>query len=305
MSIDKLFRSKLGMLIIVIFVTFLWGSAFPFIKLSYQSLDINASEIYEQILFAGYRFFIASVMIFIIMLFRLKTIPFVKGSFKAIFQLGIYQTALQYFFFYIGLSYSTGIQGSIIAGGTGSFFAVILAHYFYENDRINSRKLIGLILGFSGIVIANLTKGTLEIQFGIGELFLLIASFMGALGNVYAKKHSAHLHPLYLTTFQMMLGSLFLIVIGMFKTGFFPFDFDPKSSVLLLYLAFLSASAFALWNTLLKYHKVSSVTIFMFLVPVFGVFLSTILLSETFHFTVLIALVFVITGIMIVNTKNN
>ena len=49
---------------------------------------------------------------------------------------------------------------------------------------------------------------------------------------------------------------------------------------MLLYLAFISAAAFSLWSLLLKYNPVSSVSIFGFMNPVFGVILSALLLSE-------------------------
>ncbi len=48
---------------LAIVATFLWGSAFPFIKLSYAELGIQPQEVGEQILFAGYRFFLSGVML--------------------------------------------------------------------------------------------------------------------------------------------------------------------------------------------------------------------------------------------------
>lgn len=293
------------MVIIVIFVTFLWGSAFPFIKLSYQLLNIRADEIGEQILFAGYRFFLASIMILLVLIVRFGKIAFQEKSLTPIIKIGLFQTALQYFFFYIGLSYSTGIQGSIIAGGTGTFFAVILAHLFhFQNDAINLRKIIGVLIGFVGVVLANLPKGHFEIQFGFGEILLLIASLMGSLGNIYAKQYSNRYNPVYLTAFQMMLGSLFLLGVGIFQVGALPFHFDLITIGMLFYLSFLSAAGFTLWNSVLKYHKISLVSMFMFLIPVFGVSLSSIMLGETLTELIFLALILVVSGIIIVNRSS-
>ncbi len=302
---EKILKSKLGMIIVAIFVTFLWGSAFPFIKLSYALLDIQANEIGEQLLFAGYRFFLASILISFVLLIRYKKIVLQKNSIRPIMKIGLFQTALQYFFFYIGLSYSTGIQGSIIAGGTGTFFAVILAHLFYrQSDAMSTRKIIGVFIGFIGVILANIPQGQIELQFGFGELFLLISALMGSLGNIYAKQYSHQFNPVYLTAFQMMLGSFFLLIVGIFKAGAFPFDFNFVSFGMLLYLSFLSAAGFTLWNSLLKYHKISLVSMFMFLIPVFGVSLSSMMLREALTGLIFLALMFVITGIIIVNKSS-
>ena len=108
----------------------LWGSAFPAIKLSYQSLEIGPSEIGEQILFAGYRFFLAGIMIFIFytLLGKKQEMKYKAGSLTTIIKLAILLTFLQYILFYIGLSGASGSQGSIISG-TASFFQIIFAHY--------------------------------------------------------------------------------------------------------------------------------------------------------------------------------
>ena len=73
---------------------------------------------------------------------------------------------------------------------------------------------------------------------------------------------------------------------------------------MLLYLAVLSAVAFSLWTVMLKYHHVAKVTVYMFLVPVFGSILSAVILNENvFTIKNLIALIFVCVGILLVNKQ--
>ncbi|MBN6188234.1 DMT family transporter [Aneurinibacillus sp. BA2021] len=302
MNTQTFFTHRASIAAIAVFVCFLWGSAFPFIKVSYTLLSIGPTEFFEQILFAGYRFFLASLMLVALLVIKERRISFVKGSLPALLQVGFFQTTLQYILFYIGLSYSTGIQGSIIAG-SGTFFSVILAHYMYNNDHINTRRLIGLLLGFIGVVLASSTRGTLRLSFGLGELALLISAFANSLGGILAKNQSAKMGTLYLTAYQMMLGSLVLLALGTGGAGWQPFHFTLEAAGYLLYLAFLSAAGFVLWNTLLKYNKVGTVSMYFFLVPVFGVLLSALLLKETLHSIVFLSLLLVVSGIMIVNRE--
>jgi drug/metabolite transporter (DMT)-like permease len=296
----QFFTHPLGIVISATGSTFLWGSAFPFIKLSYESLDIQPEEIGEQMIFAGYRFFLAGLLILIFFTLLKKNMVFQKKTILPVMKIGLFQTFFQYVLFYIGLSYSTGIQGAIIAGTT-SFFQILLAHFMYKNDRMNAIKTVGMVLGFAGVIFANLPKGELTIDFGWGELFLMLAMLSGAFGNILARNGSKDMEVGYLTAYQMLLGSLGLLLVGCFSSRLFPFEFTGSAIWMLLYLAFLSAAGFILWNNVMKYNQVGIVSMYMFLVPVFGVILSSFLLGEQVYFLVLIGLMLVVSGIVIVN----
>lgn len=302
MGSEKFFTNKFGLIISAILATFLWGSAFPFIKLSYTELDIGSNETGQQLLFAGYRFFLASLLILIFILLTKRKVLFRKETIKPILKIGFYQTFIQYIFFYIGLSLSTGIQGSIIAGTT-SFFQILFAHFMYKDENINWRKSIGLIIGFTGVVIVNLSKGSFEFEFGLGEFFLLLSAASGALGNLFARNGSRDMDVAYLTAYQMLFGSIGLCIAGAMFAGLAPFTFSGKAIWMLLYLSFLSAAGFILWNNVMKYNQVGKVSMYLFFIPVFGVFLSSMLLGEQMHSNVLFGLLFVTSGIIIVNRK--
>ncbi|KUP09869.1 transporter [Bacillus coahuilensis m2-6] len=300
MTAKRFFTHPLGILGSAIVSTFLWGSAFPFIKWSYQLLEISSDEIGEQMLFAGYRFFLAGVLIFILFTVLGREMRYQKGTIVPLAKLGFFQTFLQYVLFYIGLSLSTGIQGSIIAGTT-SFFQILLAHFMYRNDKMSTRKAIGLLVGFTGVVLVNITNGEVTLNFGLGEILLLSAMMISAYGNILARNEAQRMEVSYITSYQMLIGSVGLLLIGGFSVGFMPFSFTLQSSLILLYLAFLSAAGFVLWNNVMKYNQVGQVSMYLFLVPVFGVMLSSIILNEAIHMFVLLGLLFVASGIVIVN----
>ncbi|WP_335871033.1 DMT family transporter [Bacillus sp. 2205SS5-2] len=303
MKVEKFFTHPLGIIIAAVGATFLWGSAFPFIKLSYELLQIESNEIGEQMLFASYRFFLAGMLIFLFFTVMKRNMKLRLTAFRPMIKLGFFQTFLQYVLFYIGLSLSTGIQGSIIAGTT-SFFQILLAHFMYNNDKINFRKSIGLLIGFSGVILVNITRGDLTLSLGLGEFLLMGAMLVGAFGNILARNEARQFEVGYLTSYQMLFGSLGLFLVGFVMTQeIFPFVFTMKSAFILLYLAFLSSAGFILWNNVMKYNAVGQVSMYLFLVPVFGVFLSSVLLDESVHFFVLVGLLLVTSGIIIVNKK--
>lgn len=302
MNAQKFFTHPVGIFISAVGATFLWGSAFPIIKKSYERLNIGPTEIGEQILFAGYRFLLAGILLWLVFLLMKQRSKLRLSDLGTLAKVGLFQTFVQYIFFYVGLSLSTGVQGSIIAGTT-SFFQILLAHFMYQDDKFSRGKVLGLLIGFVGVIMANMTQGELKLNFGWGEWMLIIAMLAGAYGNILAKNASRVLPVGYLTSFQMMIGGGGLLLVSMWKTGLFPFQFDAVSVWLLVYLAFLSAAGFILWNNVMKYNAVGSVSMYMFLVPVFGVILSAFILNEKLHFMVIGSLFLVAAGIIIVNRE--
>ncbi|MBC6973565.1 DMT family transporter [Bacillus sp. Xin] len=305
MKTEKFFTHPIGVFVAALAATFLWGSAFPFIKLSYAELGIRPHEVGEQILFAGYRFFLSGVMLLFFFKALGKDMHFKKETGKQLVQIGLFQTFLQYVCFYIGMSYSSGIEGAIISG-TSSFFQILLAHFLYKDDALNIRKVIGVSIGFCGVILVNVpSDGSMAFHFGIGELLLLGAAMMYSYGNILAKEGSKTLDVGYMTAYQMIFGSIGLLCIGIFQVGFMPFIFNMKALCMLLYLSFLSAAGFCIWNTVMKYNKVGKVSMYMFFIPVFGVLLSSMILGEAIHSFVLFGLACVAAGIIVVNRTSN
>lgn len=300
MKVERFFTHPLGVFIAAIAATFLWGSAFPFIKLSYTELHIQPHEVGEQILFAGYRFFLSGFMLLIFFKLIGQRMAFRRETTKQLVQIGLFQTFLQYVCFYIGLSYSTGVEGAILSG-TSSFFQILIAHFIYKDDALNVRKIVGVTIGFCGVILVNIPGGEMAFNFGIGELLLLSAALLYSYGNILAKEGSKTMDVGYMTAYQMIIGSFGLLFIGVLQVGVAPFTFSLNAFLMLLYLSFLSAAGFCIWNTIMKYNKVGKVSMYMFFIPMFGVLLSSFILGEELHSFILFGLACVAAGIIVVN----
>ncbi len=183
-----------------------------------------------------------------------------------------------YAFFYIGVSYTTGAKSSIL-NSSSVFFSALLAHWVYANDHISVRKGgLGILLGFISVVMVNF-EPNLGITFSLGEGgFVVIAAFLTSASALYSKRVSRKIDPVLLTSMQLFLGGLILLALALSQGASFPTS-SLGGYVLLLYMASLSAVAFSIWTTLLKHNKVSSITVFNFLIPVVGTFLSALLLG--------------------------
>lgn len=307
MDKEKFYTNRKNIVLIATLCCALWGSAYPAIKVGYELFNIPTDDIASKLIFAGYRFFIAGIFVLIVQVFGKKNIfNLSKRQAMQVTLLGIGQTTLQYMFFYIGLSYTTGVRGSII-NGTGTFFSIILAHFIYKNDKINFNKILGCIIGFAGIVVVNLNGESIlnnSVSF-YGEGFLMIAAFLLSSSSIYGKRITQKLDASIATGYQLTIGGAILAILG-FALGGKLVGFTFASSTLLLYMATLSSFAFVLWSKLLKYNKVGLITVFNFLIPVFGTLLSAIFLGENiFDIKILIALILVCIGIFLVYKVKN
>ncbi|MCH5585117.1 DMT family transporter [Shimazuella sp. AN120528] len=300
---QKFVTHPLGFLITILAVTLLWGSPAPIIKLSYTWLSISPDEYSKEFLFAGYRFLLSALILYVILRVRKKGKIFTPAAFQHLSKVGFVQNFLQYLFFYVGVSISSSMV-TVILTGTASLFQILIAHFIDADDRLTLRKIAGVTIGFLGIFVVSLHSISSGVGFGAGEILLLLANLAGAAGNLLARHESKRYDIGVITFYQLFIGSLCLIGIGIWKTGLLPFHFDFQSGTTFVYLAFVAVVGTFFWNILLRYHPVSKTSIFLFLIPVFGVFYSSFLLDEKLNFYTFIGLILVCLGIVVVNAKN-
>jgi len=301
-----IFTNKYVVPLLAILSCLLWGTAFPSLKISYQALEIGKNDYFLKMLFASYRFFIASLLLLSYQglskgkgSFRLKAIDF-----KPLLLLGLLQTTLQYFFFYNGLANTSGAKASIL-GTTGTFLTVILAHFIYKDDKLSFQKGIGLLVGLLGVIVVNLKKGSFDFSFTLlGEGFLISSAVVATIASIMAKSLTNRIDPMLVTAYQMLLGSVTLFLISITKVKALGLNFTISSLLLLIYLAMISAVGFALWYTLIKYNPLGYITIYKFVIPVSGVFFSSLLLAEeSLNLNMLFSLLLVSIGIIIINYR--
>lgn len=288
--------------LLAICCTALWGSAYPCVKSGYELFQIAGEDVSSKILFAGYRFFAAGIMTFIFSWISAGRVPGIKKeNIPGTFGLGLVQTTLQYIFFYIGVANTTGVKGSII-GASSTFFTILLAHFLIKSEKIDLRKGLGCLLGFSGVVLASFTTQGLDASFSIeGEGFLIISALSYAVASIWSKGLAKKEDPIVITAIQLLFGGAILMILGVSFGG----HIDVivwNGALLFLYMAFISSAAFSLWTLLLKYNPVGKVAIYGFMTPVFGVFMSALFLGENaWNIRNLAALLMVSAGIIAVN----
>ncbi len=300
---EKFFSKNYIVCICAILCCVLWGSAFPCVKTGYSLFHIDSTHAPSLMLFAGVRFSLAGVLVILFGSIAKKKFlaPKPKNIWRVLL-LSLFQTALQYTFFYIGLANTAGVKASVL-NGLGVFFTIIAACFIFRTEKFNLIKLAGCLLGFGGVILINL-GGDFSFDFSLlGEGFVIFSGLSAAFAAGLVKIFSRHEDTAALCGYQFLIGGVALVIIGLSFGGTIPY-IDAGAAFMVLYLAFLSACAFTLQGFLLKYNPVSKVAVFKSTNPLFGAVFSAIFLGESdqlLSWFTLLALVLVCLGIFIIN----
>ncbi|MDO4617903.1 MAG: DMT family transporter [Clostridia bacterium] len=301
----NIFQNTIIIAIVALFCNALWGSATPFIKIGYELMRPDGSTA-STILFAGIRFFLAGILtVLIYSIGRRKLLVPKAKNIPKVLTVSLFQTILQYIFFYIGLSNTTGVKGTIISG-SNAFFTVIIACIIFRQEKLTFKKVIACLLGFAGIILINVNGLDFTMNF-TGDCFVMFAAISYAFSSVLMKIFSKDEDPVVISGYQFIIGGLVMILVGLSFGGYIVIE-SVKATLVLLYLAALSATAYSLWGVLLKHNPVSKVAIYSFTTPVFGVLLSYLMLTENSNVSpvnLIVTLFLVGGGIFILNYKKN
>lgn len=282
----------------------LWGSATPFIKTGYKLIYGGSPDIPSTLLFAGIRFALAGLITVVIYSIARRRVLYPKlHNLGRVGIVALFQTIIQYFFFYVGLANTSGANGTILSGSS-SFFAILISCLIFRQEKLSVKKLIACLIGFAGIVTVNIGSLSGGVSFNImGDTFVIFSAISLGISSVLIKIFSKDEDPVVISGYQFMLGGAVMIVTGLALGGTVSFS-SPASVGVITYLSFLSAVAYALWGVLLKFNPVSRVTVFSFMTPVFGVIFTAVMLPEESHVdpvTLIISLVLVCLGVFLLN----
>ena len=281
--------------VFTVFLCILFGSNAVAIKISFSGLGVFTT--------AAIRFGVAAVAIFIWAKITGRDTALKKGQ---VLQVLIFSTlfTIQLSLFYLGLSKSNASRGTLLANLL-PFFILFLAHFFIEGDRITKRKFFGILLGFTGVVFMFLDKESLGNGLRTGDLIILCAVFVWSCSTVYLKRVIGTFSPFQMVMYSTLFSVPFFLIEALLWDTTMIFYLDGPVIGALLYQSLVTASfGFVAWNTMLKKYGAVSLHAFVFIMPIAGVALGGLLLGEPITIKILLALAFIVSGILVVHLKS-
>ncbi len=289
--------TRRGLLLTALLYTFLWGSAFPLIKVCFSAL--NVADDLSKCLVAGIRFTLSGGVLSLLVLKEEKRACPNKDECKPVLLYGLLGTSVQYAFTFIGMSRVEGATGAIF-DQLCVFFIILLGGLFLKNESLTRWKILGCVLGFAGVMLVSTEPMGFSFSL-MGEGMMILAALTQTAAYFIAAKAANAISTMRLVGNGQLVGGLVLTLFSITLGGTIP-RISLGGVFALLGLSFISATAYVLSLLPLKYFSPSQVSVYNLLIPVFGVIMSGLVLGENvLRLNYLGALILISLGIFTVN----
>jgi drug/metabolite transporter (DMT)-like permease len=183
-------------------------------------------------------------------------------------------------------------------------FVIVIAPLFLPDEPIRLNGVVGLAVGFIGVVLLvspGLMSATGDLA---GSVALLGSSLAYALGNVYSRRNVRGLPPLVPAVFQVTFAFLIVGVIALVVER--PWETvrpDPAAWFSVIWLGvFGSGLAYMLYFRLLGRWGATRTALVAYLLPIYGIVLGFLVLQEHIDITLILGTALIIAGVAIVNS---
>ncbi|NLT94439.1 MAG: DMT family transporter [Clostridia bacterium] len=286
----------------MVITAFFWSGAFIAGKYGIQE--------FSPVALTFFRFLIASLIIFIIMVrYEKKNWHLRKEDLKVILFLGAVGMIGYHVLFFGALKYTTSTNASIIAALNPIITSVLAA--LFAGEGLSAKRIGAILLALMGVILT-ITNWELrvltELAFNKGDLLMLCAVLCWASYSVVSKIVMPKYSPLIISTYSFVVCTLLLIPFVIWEeitTGFLRFTTWTGWSSILYMAVFPTVIGYLIQQIAFKHIGASRTNIFINLVPVFSIFLATLILHEEFSVLKLISAGIIISGVYLNSIIND
>ena len=274
----------------------IWGSSFFNIKIATYS--------YEPYTLALIRVILATVPMLAVSSFYKIKIQAFSENWKIYALVGLCNLTIPFSLIAIGTNKIDSYLAAMLMSTT-PITGSILAHFFIKDEKITFLKSLGIILGFSGILLLFFDKLIINENNYLFVLLIILGSTFYSISGIIILKKLKKSGNINVTTSTLIWSVITLLPLSFILED--PFKSTPtlESTLSLIYLGVV-ATGFAWWLRfkILAKNGIVFQTQVTYLIPIFGVIFGALILNEQITWKVLASLIIIISGIYIVK-KNN
>jgi drug/metabolite transporter (DMT)-like permease len=274
----------------------IWGSSFFNIKIATYS--------YEPYTLALIRVILATVPMLAVSSFYKIKIQAFSENWKIYALVGLCNLTIPFSLIAIGTNKIDSYLAAMLMSTT-PITGSILAHFFIKDEKITFLKSLGIILGFSGILLLFFDKLIINESNYLFVLLIILGSTFYSISGILILKKLKKSGNVNVTTSTLIWSVITLLPLSFILED--PFKSTPtlNSTLALIYLGVV-ATSFAWWLRfkILAKNGIVFQTQVTYLIPIFGVIFGAVILDEQITWKVLLSLIIIMSGIYIVK-KNN
>ena len=282
-------------LFLLIFLAVIWGSAFFNIKIATYS--------YDPITLALVRVVFASVPLLILCKIKKIKIEAFTKNWRLFALIGLTNIAIPFVLIAIGTAKINSYLAAILMSTT-PLSGSILAHFFIKDEKLSLLKSLGVLIGFSGIVLLFFDRIIINYDNYIYALITILGSTFYCIGGLLTLKLKDKKNE-NVTTSTTLWSVIFLLPCSLILET--PWNSNPTlaSTISLLYLGVIATGlAWLIRFRILTINGLVFQTQVAYLIPIFGIIFGYFIMDEIITWRVLFSLVIILMGIYIFK-KNN
>ncbi len=280
---------------LLILLAIIWGSSFFNIKIATYS--------YDPITLALVRVIFASVPLLILCKLSKIKIEAFGNNWNWYALIGLCNIAIPFVLIAIGTAKINSYLAAILMSTT-PLSGSILAHFFTKDEKLSFLKSLGVLIGFSGIVLLFFDKVIINSENYLYALITILGSTFYCIGGLLTLKLKNKKNE-NVTTSTTLWSVIFLLPLSLIIET--PWNSSPSfsSTISLLYLGVIATGlAWLIRFRILTVNGLVFETQVAYLIPIFGIIFGYFLMGEIITWRVLLSLVIILIGIYIFK-KNN
>ena len=282
-------------LTLLILLSIIWGSAFFNIKIATYS--------YEPLTLALVRVLFASIPLYLLCRYKKIQLLAFSENWHSYALIGLCNIAIPFVLIAIGTAKINSYLAAILMSTT-PLSGSILAHFFTKDEKLSYMKSLGVLVGFSGIVLLFFDKVVINSENYLFVLITILGSTFYCIGGLLTLKLKNKVNE-NVTTSTTLWSVIFLLPISIIFEA--PWNANPslESTLSLLYLGVVATGlAWLIRFRILTVNGLVFQTQVAYLIPVFGIIFGFFLMDEVITWKVIVSLVVILVGIYIFK-KNN
>ena len=269
---------------------FMWGSSYLFIR-------IGVEEGLRPLTLVMLRLLFGAILLIGVVVVARQPIPREARTYGHLVVMAILNIVTPFWLITYGEQTVESSLASILHASV-PLFTIVIAALFLHDEPITVNRLVGLALGFVGVVV--LTGGSMAgaANGGLGELALIGSSLSYAAGNVYTRRNVRGLQPMTMAVFQVTIALVIVTVLAFLLENPLRATITPTAALSVVWLGLLgSGMAYLLFFRIHTRWGATRSSLVAYLLPVWGIVLGALVLNETIDERVLLGTVLVVGGV--------
>ena len=271
----------------------LWGSSYLFIK-------VAVGEVPPLTLVAG-RLVLAAAILWLVLAAVRQAMPRSRRLWAAFAVMGLLNGAVPYsLIFWSEQHISSGLASLLQA--TMPLFTVLMGHFLMREEHLTLGRIAGVVLGFVGVgllMLPDLRQGAHANL--LGELAMVASSVSYAGAALFARSRLRGQPALVSTTGQLTMGAVWILPLSLLVEG--PPRAVPSLPALGSWLGLTilgTVIAYVIYFKLIERTSAAFTSTVTYIIPVFGLILGALVLSEPLSLTLLVSLGLILAGVLLV-----